>query len=648
MRRYIKYSLKHFKKVLIVYILLLASLFALSLSFPNSFNDNIALPDSIQKQLDSNNSNDNLTFIISKSESPEINALVKEFNLVKVDDLNFIKYQTSQSDKKVLERLATSVEKINKCSNCSKIGAFGAITKLESKPKENISEVLGVLFALIILYFAFGSVVSAILPVLIALMSLLMSFMLLAPITHIVSIPSFAPMMMSLLAIGVGIDYTLFILSRFKHELEIGVEKGIAVESAFSTSGRATTFAGVTVIISLLGIMLSGVKFLNGLAIASTLGVLFTLLNTFILLPKLMYKFANKIKRKNTATDDERSKGFDLLGKLISKKPKRFLTLGMLIVVILIGFSTTLRMGPFDVSLAEKNSGSAVYYNLYKDNGLVGTIDPYYVTIPVANEKTFEENIKNFTILQKIVNPKDVTYIISSKGTAHSKESYNGYKQLQRISTPFNSKVMGTNMVYDLLSEYIFSKLVLFTLIISVISFMILLILFRSLILAFISTLSNILISLASFGALSLAFEQGLFTRFIGLGSSIPLNPFLPILFLAILFGLAMDYQVFLLSRLREEFATSNNTKVAMVRSLEHTGKVITNAALIMVVVFISFAFAPDINIRMSGIGLSASIFLDAFIMRIFIIPSLVFIIDKKIWFMPKLLDKCLPTIKID
>jgi uncharacterized membrane protein YdfJ with MMPL/SSD domain len=240
----------------------------LGLSLPSEFNDNIALPDSIEKAVSTGNSQGSESYLISLKESSSLSSLVNKYSMVKVPDQNFIKYKTLISQRSTLVAISNKIEENNKCTTCEKIGAYGAISKIESKPKENTSEIIGVLFALVILYLAFGSIVSAILPVLIALLSLLMAFMLLSPISHVVSIPSFAPMMMSLLAIGVGIDYTLFILSRFKHEFETNADKDLAIQKAFSTSGKATILAGVTVIVSLLGIMLSGVKFLNGLAIA--------------------------------------------------------------------------------------------------------------------------------------------------------------------------------------------------------------------------------------------------------------------------------------------------------------------------------------------------------------------------------------------
>ena len=654
MNKYIKFNLRNFKKIFTGYLLLISLLVGLGLSMPSEFNDNIALPDSIEKAVNTGNSQGSESYLISLKESSSLNSLVSEYSMIKVPDKNFIKYKTPISERSTLVAIGNKIEENNKCSTCEKIGVYGAISKIESKPKENTSEIIGVLFALVILYLAFGSIVSAVLPVLIALLSLLMAFMLLSPISHIVSIPSFAPMMMSLLAIGVGIDYTLFILSRFKHEFETNSDKELAIQKAFSTSGKATILAGVTVIVSLLGIMLSGVKFLNGLAIASTLGVLFTLLNTFVLLPKLLHVFSNKIVTAKDKVNDKHdlegssNNRFMVLGQSISRRPVVYLSVGLVIIAILVAFSPSLRMGPFDASLATKNTGSKVYADLYEAKGLTNAVDPYYASILKSQAESFESDISGFTILNKFEDESKVNYVIGSIGESHTKKSYEGYKKLNNIALKYDSKVMGTNMVYALLSDYILGKLKLFVLIISLISFLILLILFRSLPLALISTVSNILISLASFGALAIAFEYGLFTKFIGLGSSVPINPFLPILFLAILFGLAMDYQVFLLSRLNEEYKTLPDPKVAMIKSLEHTGRVITNAALIMVVVFTSFAFVPDINIRMAGLGLSTSIFLDAFIMRIFIIPSLVFVLKNKVWYLPKFLKKIIPEIKLD
>ena len=656
MDKYIRFNLKNFKTVILLWVAVYLVLGFIGFLKPGRYSDNIKLPESIATKIGGGLRGESSFLVIKKDKeaSLELEKLKKAYKLVYSGKIGseIENYSINESDKGRLKKLYKELEEYNNCEVCSRFGVRGAIANYGNTPKESKGEIVGVLFALALLFFAFGNLLSALIPIVVALVSLLGAFLALGPLSNIMSIPSFAPMMMSLLAIGVGIDYSLFIISRFRHSLEQGEEKRVAVEKAFNTSGRAVIFAGLTVVICLFGILLAGVPFLNGLAISSTLGVLFTMLNVMVILPKFLEKTADKLINKKEmieqSHDLEDGRGFfNKIAGNVSSRPFVFFGAGAVILAILILFYPSLRIGASDASQALTKSPVKVYYEYISSNAGVGMVDPYIVVSPTSEIDRVRDLVSSeFKIASEEEVGGESILTVPSLGSAHSRDAEEGFKRLRTLLKESSGvRVNGSNLVYYELSNYIKGKLYLFVIIVSLVSFLLLLLIFQSLVLSVVSVLSNIVVTLASFGVLGLIFEKGLIGS-ISSGDT-PINPFLPILFLAILFGLAMDYQVFLLSRIKEEYNRSNDIKSSVLLAVSQTGKVITSAALIMVAVFTSFALGPDLNIKMAGLGLASSIFIDAFIMRSFIVPSLFFILGEKIWYTPESVKRFIPKINI-
>lgn len=579
--------------------------------------------------------------------SKEIEIILDEYGIkgndINTDNLNIL--AIPNLDKKNSTKLYADVVRYNKCSNCNKIGLNGPIASENQVPKANFAEIIGVLAALLILFFTFGNIFTALIPIVLSLLALLGSFLALGPVSQVISIPAFAPMMMSLLALGVGIDYSLFIISRFKDEFSLSRDINISIINSFKTSGKAILYAGFTVIISLLGILLTKIGFLNGLAISSAIGVLFTLILNLTLLPILLLKFNGRILRSNSSLAPV---FWDRWANLIKKRGVSLLFFSSCFLVLLSSFLPSLRMGGESPILSDKSSPSFHYANILSSTGNIGLIDPYIALVPNDKANQFLSSIDSEYKIFDVKKLSDFSLIkLGGDDFSHTKESAKSYEKLSFIVKTNQGFLSGKLSIFAEISNYVKEKLLYFLFIVLGISFLFISLVYRSLFLGLITVLSNLFVASASFGFLSLVFQHGLLS-FIGISGDTPILAFLPVLFLAILFGLAMDYQVFYLSRVAEEFRGGKSTSESSLISIKNTGKVITSAALIMIVVFVSFSFSTDLNIKMAGIGLASSIFLDAFIMRNIVIPVTLMKVGDRLWYFPKSLDKILPKFDLE
>lgn len=579
---------------------------------------------------------------------------VRELGGYAVHYLSIDKSQQEERSKNIFEAITL----YNSCEDCQKIGLKGEVTTFTHGVKQTSSEVIGIIASLIVLYFAFGTLTAALIPIFIALLSIIGATFALAILTHLMSIPDFAPMMMGLLGVGVGIDYTLFILSRHRSNLKKGMNLESSILKSYQTAGVAVIFAGVTVIISLLGILLAEIKFLNGLAIASTLGVFFTLINTLFILPILLDNVGRKVISKKEQRDQhkkhdlEESTFWYRWSLAIQRKPKTFASIGLLLLILLTLPASSLRIGGSDASQSATDAPDKVASEILAKYTGAGSIDPYLVLIPTKESVAFSTELAEYPALRYntplLSEDKSLTlFSISNNHFAHTKASDSDLTLIRSLAIKYQGEVGGLNAFYKDTASFIKNKLLWFLVGVLSASSILLLLIFRSPVIMLKATILNLLVAVASFGVLGAVFQWGWLGGVFGTQGDTPLIAFLPIIFLAILFGLAMDYQVFLLSRIKEEYEITKDNSKAITLGLAETGKVITAAALIMIMVFISFAFTPDLNIKMAGVGLASAIFIDAFIVRSLIVPALMQLFGKNNWYLPKSLEKLLPKINL-
>lgn len=555
------------------------------------------------------------------------------------------------------------------------IGISGQAVTQANPPSATFAEGVGILVALMILVLAFGAVLAAALPVVSAVIALGMSLATVTVITHFMSIPSFAPQLVSLLGIGVGIDYALFVVSRHRSGLMAGKSIRESVIDAFDTSGRAVVFAGVTVVIALLGILVTGIGFLNALAVTASIGVLFTMLVTITLLPAMLgflgYRVLNKKRRELVLAgasredeelyDEEKSTRWEKWSLTIQKRPLLFTGVSVLLIALLAIPSFSLRLGSADQGSDPQGSPTRVAYDLISEGfgpGANGTLlvvtEEDLPGLPALRETIAEELKGRATVLdyKLTADEKAGTITIIPNSAPQDVETSDLINDLRQNIIPDATNatvyVTGLPAVFEDFGQTLQDRLPLFIAVVLLISGLVLLLAFRSLAVPAKAIFMNVGAAAASFGVLVMVFQWGWGLSLIGVDRTGPIEPFVPVLLLAILFGLSMDYQVFLVSRIREEWIEGKDNTRAVTLGLAETGKVITAAALIMIAVFVAFVFGGERVIKMFGIGLAVAIFLDAFVVRSVLVPSLMQVLGKWNWWIPRWLDRVLPHVTIE
>jgi RND superfamily putative drug exporter len=563
--------------------------------------------------------------------------------------------------------------------------AFGyagqAITQA-NPPGATFAEGVGLAAAAVILFLAFGSVLAASLPLGAALIALGSSLSVVVLASKIFAIPSFAPQLVTLIGIGVGIDYALFVVSRHRAGLLQGKPVRESVIDAFDTSGRAVVFAGLAVMIALLGLLFARIGFLDGLAIGASIGVLFTMLVTITLLPALFNFLGLRVLGRKErifvanggVKDDEMSTRWGQWSRTIQKKPGFFIAISLIILLVMSIPSFSMRLGTPDQGSDPQGSTTRTAYDLLSEGfgeGANGTI-----LLVVESPNTGGTQNNRISYLAELVSEVDKSEAVANVspfipvGETSSSIFFSSitpsYAPQDERTTDFietlreeivpkyeeklDSKiyVSGAAAIFYDFADVLSERLPWFLLGVIGISSLLLLIAFRSIAVPVKAAFMNILAAGASFGVLTAVFQWGWGLEFLGVDKTGPIDAFLPVLLLAILFGLSLDYQVFLVSRIKEEWEMKKNNTEAVVLGLAETGKVITAAALIMISVFTAFMFGGERIIKMFGLGLAVAIFVDAFIVRSLLVPALMQVLGKWNWWIPKWLDRILPNVTIE
>ncbi len=546
------------------------------------------------------------------------------------------------------------------------IGVTGSPIKQAAPPGVSSSEAFGFAAAAVILLLAFGSLVAAAIPLATAIVALGAALAAVELVTHAIAIPSFAPQMVSLLSIGVGIDYALFVVSRHRSGLMRGMPVRASVLHAFDTSGRAVLFAGITVLIALLGMVATGIGFLAGLAVASSIGVLFTMLVTVTLLPALLRllgvhvlgRRAQRDLAANGPHDDERSTRWGEWAQMIQRRPWPFIVVAIGVLLALTLPAAVLRLGMSDAGAEPGGSTERIAYDLVAEGFGAGANGPLLLVsedaaaladvlpgvaglegVAYASEPmTTPDGAVAFATIIPTAGPQDA--VTADLVTTLREETLAG------ATTPV--LVSGLTAIYHDFAAELQSRLPWFLVGVLGLSSLLLMVAFRSLAIPAKAALMNLLAAGATFGVLVAVAQWGWLAGLLGFESTGPIDPYLPILLLAVLFGLSMDYQVFLVSRIREEWVRAGDNTRAVTLGLSETGRVITAAALIMIAVFASFVFADDRIIKVIGLGLAVAIFLDAFVIRSLLVPALMRVLGDWNWWLPAWLARVTPRVTIE
>jgi RND superfamily putative drug exporter len=537
-------------------------------------------------------------------------------------------------------------------------------------------QVLGFIAAFVVLILVFRTLGATVLPLVSAATALGSGLGLIALLTHVMSVASFAPNLAELMVIGVGIDYALFIVTRHRRNLMTGMSVDDSIVNAINSSGRAVLFAGTTVCIAILGLCALGVSFLYGVAIGTSIGVALTMLTSLTLLPallrflglKVLPRGQRKLVRAGEFRAADAANGFWYRwARLVEKRSPIFIVVaGAMLVLLAIPFFS-LRLGHADASNDPKGSTTRVGYELIEKGfgkGYNSTLE-LVVSGPGATDTAFLSSISTKLRTVSNINPDSISAFPASKTVAlvtfksisgpQDVATDNLVRKLRSDVLPSlydnTSKhiyVYGQTAVYIDFAKVLSAKIIFFILAVVGLSFLLLVVAFRSLVIPLTAAAMNLLAAGASFGVVVAVFQWGWFGDTIGVGKGGPIEAFLPVLFFAILFGLSMDYQVFLVSRMHEEWIHSRDNHRAVTVGQGETGGIITAAGLIMIMVFGGFILGDGRVIKLLGIGLGSAIFLDAFIVRTMLVPSIMHRLGKWNWVYPAALEKVTPRLSIE
>ena len=534
------------------------------------------------------------------------------------------------------------------------------------------SEFIGLIFAVFVLLVAFGSVLAMGLPIVTALFGLGIGAVLGGFASRLIETPDWAPTVSLMIGLGTGIDYALFIVTRYRQSLHRGVSPREATITAMGTAGRAVMFAGATVVISLLGMLTMGLSFLHGVAGSSVLAVLAVMAASLTLLPALLGFVGKSIDRLRVpftgrASHQGERAFFYRWSRVVQHRPWfAFIAAALVLLVITVPLFS-LRLGFPDDGNNPESQTSRRAYDLLTDGFGPGFNGPLLLVADLQGAADRERTLSDIGdaagategvafVTPAVRNPAGDTAIVTVFPTTKPQdEATSTLVHHLRDSvlpdaldgTPTAVLVGGFTAISIDQSNYIQSRLPIFIGSVVLLSFVLLTTVFRSPLVAAKAGIMNLLSIAAAYGVMAYAVQGNWFGDLLGIPET-PVPAFIPMINFAILFGLSMDYEVFLLSRIREEYVRTGDNRTAVADGLAATARVITAAAAIMVFVFGVFIFDPNVFIKQIGLGLTAAVLIDATIVRMILVPATMELLGEANWWMPRWLDRLLPSVHIE
>lgn len=551
----------------------------------------------------------------------------------------------------------------------------GRAIGLTEAPTAHLAEVIGVAVAALVLFLAFGSLAASLLPIATALVSVGTAYFGITLLGHAMPVADFAPMLGTLIGLGVGIDYALFIVTRHRKGLLRGLPVEEAAESAVATTGRAVVFAGATVCIALLGMLVLRLNFLNGVAIAASVTVVLTVAASVTLLPALLsyigMRALSRRERRRLAAEGprpERTTGFAVRWSAFVERHPKLLGVFATVVMLVLALPTlSLHLGTSDQGNNPATSTTRKAYDLLAEGFGPGMNGPLTVVARLggaadrlavdrlAEELRTAEGVASTG--PAVFNRSGDTAVLAvvPDSAPQSRATSDLVDRLREDVVPraghgtsMEVHVGGVTAGYDDFAEVIIGKLPLFVGVVIALGCVLLLLAFRSIGIPLKAAAMNVAAVASSFGVVVAIFQWGWGSEMLGLGSAGPIEPFLPVIMVSVLFGLSMDYQVFLVSRMYEEWLETGDNQRAVRVGLAETSRVINSAAVIMIAVFLAFVLSGDRIIAMFGIALAAAVALDAFVLRTLLVPALMHMLGGANWWLPVWLDRRLPKISIE
>jgi putative drug exporter of the RND superfamily len=616
------------------------------------------------------------------------------------------------------------------------VAAGGYLGQALSETNTESSEAIGLAAAVIILLFAFGTATAMALPIVTAVLGLVSTLAILKLLSHVFDVPTVAPTLATMIGLGVGIDYALFLVTRHKQQLREGMEMHESIARSTATSGGAVVFAGSTVIVALCSLLASGIPLVGAMGCAAAVAVVVAVLAAITLLPALLGALGPRIdslrvKLGKTHPDDHQPHGWRRWANGVSHRPWRSLLASGFVLLFIAIPTLNLQLGASDNGELPTDTTARQAYDLISEGFGPGANGPLLIGVKLGTPaKADQQDVKTAKSQQQQLTeqqqaqeqqleaegvPPDQAQQQVQQQTASQQQKLDQQTKLAEspandprltsledaikktpgiksvspatvdkqgtvavfTATPTTSPsdpktgdlvenlrddvvpkaIEGTDLTvfaggqtagYIDLAARIADKLPQMIALVVILSFFLLLLAFRSVLLPIKAAVANLLSVGAAYGIVTFVFQEGHGASLIGLDGPVPIASYVPLLMFTILFGLSMDYEVFLLSQIQEHYLESGDTRKAIVDGLANTGRVITSAALIMVCVFSSFVLSGDAVVKQFGVGLAVAIAIDATLVRCLLVPAAMTLMGDRCWWIPKWLDKILPQVSIE
>ncbi|MEU2431098.1 MMPL family transporter [Streptomyces sp. NPDC007861] len=571
--------------------------------------------------------------------------------------------QADAVPKELVEEVVATAQEAERSGLQVELGGQ-AITRTQ-EPPTGIAEAVGILAAAVVLFLAFGSLFSMLLPIVVAVFGVGTGMLSATLLSHVTDVPEVAPLLGSLIGLGVGIDYALFIVTRHRRAVLRGQDPEDAAVLALNTSGRAVLFAGGTVCIALAGMLVMRMQFLDGVVVATTLTVVLSVLAAVTLLPALLGLLGPRVlsrrqRRRLAANGPEPEESNGAAARwsaAVQRTPRAVAAVAVVVMAALAVPVLSLRLGATDQGNHPETQTTRQAYDLLAAGFGPGFNGPLQIVAEQPDATGLVERVRDVEGVAQVVAlpvpPESGLSVIQVVPTTspQSEETDDLIDTLREQVIPASgveAHVGGVTAVFKDFAAVTGERLPAFVATIIALGFLLLLIAFRSLVVPLTAALMNLIAAAASFGVLVAIFQWGWGAELLGIGKEGPITSFLPVIMLSLLFGLSMDYQVFLVSRMHEEWVHSRDNARAVRIGLAETSRVINCAALIMICVFSAFVLSGDMEGAMAGIGLAAAVALDAFILRTALVPAAMHLLGRSNWWLPGWLERRLPHLAVE
>jgi RND superfamily putative drug exporter len=585
-----------------------------------------------------------------------------------------VTWKTDKYDQKLFDGVYDHLKKLR--SDTVQVEFTGEPFQGQDQNQGGIPPVLlGFLAALLILAIVFRTVGGTALPLASAAAALTAGLGLIGMLSHLMDVSNITPQLAELMVIGVGVDYALFIVTRHRRNLRRGMSVRDSITSSIDTSGRAVLFAGSTVCIAMLGLLALGVSFFYGMAIGTAIAVGLTMVASLTLLPALLSFLGLRVLSRKQRREVQAGRFVDVenvgfwarWADIVAKRRVALGALGAIVIVALSIPFLSLRLGHADQGNDPSGTTTRKGYDLIAEgfgpgynSGLTLVVDgpnAQATATRVGETLTGVSNVDTRSVFVPTQALSPTLSLVSFKSLTAPQD-----KKTTQLVTHLRSDVLPTLKKGSGDNVYVFgqtatqvdftdvlsAKLPLFIAAVVGLSFLLLMIAFRSLVVPLTAAVMNLFAAGASFGVVVAIFQWGWLSDALGIGSGGPIEAWVPVMVFAIVFGLSMDYQVFLVSRMHEEWVHSRDNRRAVRVGQAATGGIITAAAIIMIAVFLGFVLDPNRAVKLFGVGLAAAVFLDAFVLRTVLVPSLMHLLGRSNWWFPKWLDRITPHVSVD